>query len=145
MRRLWLSVCCSLGLLSGACSSDCVLDDDLARFAGDDATDCGSVEVGKDRSKVDACATAAFEAKHAFIARYQTQGEDSRLITAVAMSSAGKVRFFRWDSSPSGSGSPATDVQTCEDPTLDLMSGVDPGILPIGCSALGAPERICGG
>jgi hypothetical protein len=144
MKRLWLWVCCGLGVLSGACSNDCVLDDDLTRFAGDGATDCGSVEVGKDRSKVDDCATSAFEAKHAFVARYQTQGEDTRVVTAVAMNTDGQVRIFRWASSSSGSGSAVTDAQTCEEPMVGLKPG-DPSILPIGCGALAVAERTCGG
>jgi hypothetical protein len=131
------------GLAAWGCSHDCTLDDDLRLFAGDSALDCGTA--AEDRTDVDACATGAFEDGTPFFARYQQQGEDSQLLTAVAMNSTGTVKVFRWDSSPCGGGScsPVTDVQSCEGPALETMS-MDPNALPISCTSLGLAQRTCG-
>jgi hypothetical protein len=138
---------CGLGLLSCGCSSDCELDDDLRLFAGDTAVDCGTADATHDRSEIDQCAVDAFEAGTAFIARYQQQGEDSKLSTALAMNTAGRVKVFRWDSSPCGGGSscsPVTDVQSCEEPAVAAESTEDPNALPITCKSLGLAQRTCG-
>lgn len=138
-----------LGLLSLAllgCSNDCELDDDMRLFAGDGALDCGTADESHPRSDVDACVTGAFEDGQAFIARYEQQGEDSRLMTALAMNTAGKVKVFRWDSSPCGGGScsPVTDVQACEEPSLELLTSENENALPIRCGSLGLAQRVCG-
>jgi hypothetical protein len=134
-----------LGLALLGCSNECDLDDDLRRFAGDAALECGTADAAHARADVDTCATNAFDAGNAFIARYQQQGIDSKLLTAVAMNSAGKVKIFRWDSSPCGGGScsPVTDVQACEGPAVTLTTSEDPGALPFSCSSLGLAQRIC--
>ena len=136
-----------VGLLSLGCSDDCELDDDLRLFAGDSAVDCGTADATHDRGEIDQCAVDAFEAGTAFIARYQQQGEDSKLSTAVAMNTAGRVKVFRWDSSPCGGGSsctPVTDVQACEGPAVAAESAEDPNALPLTCTSLGLAQRICG-
>ena len=134
------------GLVLLGCSNDCELDDDMRLFAGDAALDCGTADESHPRSDVDECVTGAFEDGDAFIARYRQQGEDSRLVTAVAMNSAGKVKVFRWDSSPCGGGScsPVTDVQACEDPSLEMSTSADENALPIACTSLGLAQRVCG-
>lgn len=142
MRVTWLL--CLAGFAELGCSHDCALDDDLRLFAGDAALDCGTAT--DDPTDVDACATGAFADGTAFIARYQQQGDDSKLLTAVAMNSAGTVKVFRWDSSPCGGGScsPVTDVQTCEGPALATMTSENVNALPIECEALGLAQRTCG-
>lgn len=132
------------GLLG--CSNDCALDDDMRLFAGESALDCGTADKTHPRGDVDACVTGAFEDGEAFIARYQQQGEDSRLVTAVAMNTAGKVKVFRWDSAPCGGGScsPVTDVQTCEGPSLEMSTSADENALPVACTSLGLAQRVCG-
>ena len=141
-RATWLLVLA--GVLALGCSNECSLDDDLQLFAGDAALDCGTA--ADDRAKVDACVSGAFDDGTAFIARYQQQGDDSRLITAVAMNTAGTVKVFRWDSSPCGGGScsPVTDAQTCETPSLATMTSDDENALPIECKSLGLAQRTCG-
>ncbi len=136
-----------LAVLSLGCSSACTLDDDIRLFAGDGAVDCGRADPMHDRREVDQCATDAFEAERAFIARYEQQGDDSKLATAVAMNTIGKVKVFRWDGSPCGGGSscsPVTDVQSCEGPTVAAQSSDDPTALPITCDSLGLAQRTCG-
>lgn len=137
-------VALSLGPLG--CSNDCTLDDDMRLFAGDAALDCGTADESRPREDVDACASGAFKDGQAFIARYQQQGKDSRLVTAVAMNTTGQVKVFRWDSSPCGGGScsPVTDVQACEGPSLELSTSADENALPIACSSLGLAQRVCG-
>jgi hypothetical protein len=134
-----------LGLCLLGCSSDCDLDNDIRLFAGDDALDCGTADEARARADVDTCAADAFDSQNAFIARYQQQGEDSKLLVAVAMNSAGQVKIFRWDSSPCGGGScsPVTDVQACEGPTVTLRTSDDASALPISCSSLGLAQRVC--
>ena len=135
-----------LGLALLGCSSQCDLDDDVRRFAGDAALDCGTANETQGRADVDTCAISAFDDGSAFIARYQQRGIDSKLLTAVAMNSAGQVKIFRWDSSPCGGGSscsPVTDVQACEGPAVELATSEDPNALPLSCSSLGLAQRIC--
>jgi hypothetical protein len=139
----WLGL---LGLATLGCSNgDCDLNDDTRQFAGDTALDCGTAGED-DRADVDTCVAGAFEAGTAFIARYRQQGEDSVLVTAVAMNTAGKVEIFRWDSSPCGGGDcrATTDVQSCTGPSLSPMTSEDPNILPITCESLGLAQRVCG-
>jgi len=140
--RLVLATCLALG----GCKSECVLNDDVRLFAGDGARDCGSVTAADDRTDVDACVAQAFEAGGSFIARYESQGEDSRLVTAVASNSEGRIKFFQWDSAPCGGpGCDAvTDVQSCNGPSLNQEIGDDPEALPILCEDMGLPERTCG-
>ena len=145
-RVLGLFGCAALSLSLLGCANDCTLDDDMRLFAGDAALDCGTADETTPREDVDACATAAFDDGQAFIARYQQQGKDSRLVTAVAMNTAGKVKVFRWDSAPCGGGScsPVTDVQACEGPSLEMSTSSDENALPIACSSLGLAQRVCG-
>ena len=128
-----------LCLLLLGCSTECALDDDMHLFAGDGATDCGTADASHDRVEVDQCATDAFEAGKAFMARYAETGQSSKLVTAVAGNTAGKVKVFRWTDSPSA----VTDVQSCEEPSLNLETSQDPEALPINCTSLGLPQRIC--
>lgn len=141
----WLGAAGVLGLALLGCSSECDLDDDIRRFAGDGALDCGTAEDAQVRADVDTCATTAFEAGNAFMARYRQIGDDSQLLSAVAMNSAGQVKIFRWDSSPCGGGScsPVTDVQACEGPAVELATNLNANALPIGCSSLGLALRVC--
>lgn len=142
-RWLWLSSCAA----ALACSSgECELEDDLRLFAGDGAIDCGTADAAHDRTGVDQCAGDAFEAGEAFFARYERTGTDSKLLQAVAMNSVGVVKVFLWDSSPCGGGDscdPATDVQTCEEPSLRLESSEEPS-LPFDCESYGLAQRVCG-
>lgn len=142
----WLRAASLLSLALLGCSSECDLDDDMRRFAGDAALDCGTANEAEGRADVDTCATDAFDAGSAFIARYQRQGTDSKLLIAVAMNSAGQVKIFRWDSSPCGgssSCSPVTDVQACEAPVVAQATSEDPSALPISCGSLGLAQRVC--
>lgn len=145
MRGLVVAALCVSSLLG--CSSDCDLNDDLRLFAGDGAIDCGTAGTESDRAAVDECAVDAFEQGSAFIARYQQTGTDSRLITALASNTEGKLKIFRWDSAPCGGPGcdPVTDVQSCDEPSLALETSEDPSVLPISCGSLGLAERICSG
>ncbi len=143
-RCLWLSLCV---VALGCSSGDCDLQDDLRLFAGEGAIDCGTADATHDRADVDQCAFDAFEAGSPFFARYEVAGTDSKLLRAVAMNTVGVVKAFRWDSAPCGKGQacdPATDVQTCEDPSLVLESREDEAALPLECKSFGLPQRVCG-
>ena len=144
--RVWL-LASSCGLALACSSHDCQLDDDLRLFAGDDAVDCGSADATHERADIDKCAADAFEAGQPFMARYERMGVDSQVVNAVASNSDGKVKIFRWDTAPCGGPAcgPATDVQSCNGPTLNLETPADPSALPISCDTLGLPQRICDG
>ena len=135
----------SLTLVALGCASkECVLDDDLRRFAGDSALDCGVADAAHERADIDKCAAAAFDGGQPFIARYERQGPESKLMIAVASNTDGKVKIFRWDPAAcSASCSPVTDVQSCEEPSVNLETSQDPDALPINCTSLGLPQRIC--
>jgi hypothetical protein len=134
-----------IGVCTG-CSNECALDDDLRLFAGEAARDCGSVPAGGDRADVDACVAEAFDAGEPFIARYESQGVDSKVVSAVAGNTEGKVQLFQWDSAPCGGSGcdPVTDVQLCDGPTLTEETSEDPLALPISCDRIGLPQRVCG-
>jgi hypothetical protein len=143
----WLRLFCGVTALAlVGCSTKCEIDDDLRLFAGESAHDCGTADGSEARAKVDACVAAAFEGKQSFIARYPRQGEDSKLVTAVASNTAGVVKLFQWDSAPCGGPScdPVTDVQSCEKPSLTAETSEDPDALPISCESFGFAQRICG-
>jgi hypothetical protein len=128
------------------CSSTCELNDDLRLFAGDDAVDCGTADAEHTRADVDQCISDAFEAGTAFLGLYARQGTDSKLVVALARNSAGKVKIFRWDSSPCGGGdcTAVTDAQDCQEPKVSLETPQDPEALPLECESLGLAQRVCG-
>jgi hypothetical protein len=99
-----------------------------------------------DRAEVDRCVAEAFDAGEAFIARYEQQGVDSKVVTAVAADGDGNVKLFQWDSAPCGGpGCDAvTDAQSCEGPALSEETSDDPLALPITCDRVGLSQRICG-
>lgn len=132
--------------LCWACSDSCELGDDVRLFTGDSARDCGVVTPSDDRAKVDACVVEAFEAGEPFIARYERQGTDSKVIVALAANTEGKVKLFQWDSAPCGGPGcdPVTDVQSCEGPELAGETSEDPNALPLTCKDYGLPQRVCG-
>jgi len=142
IRLFWFSSLWALGCSSNAC----VLDDDLRLFAGDGALDCGTADASHDRADIDKCAADAFDGGKPFIARYARMGVDSKVVDAVGSNTDGKVKIFRWDSSPCGGDacSAVTDVQSCDGPTLNMETSSDPSALPISCASLGTPQRICG-
>ena len=128
------------------CSSECALTDDLRLFAGDRARDCGSAPARSDPAEVDTCVAEAFEAGEPFIARYERQGVDSKVVAAIASNDEGKVQLFQWDSAPCGGShcAPVTDARLCEGPALTAETSDDPRALPISCERLGLPQRVCG-
>ena len=127
------------------CQEGCVLDDDVRFFAGDGARDCGTA-AADGRAAVDGCVVEAFESGQAFIARYESVGASSQVVSVVASNTEGKVKLFRWDSAPCGGmGCEAvTDVQSCEGPALVEQSSEDPLASPIRCEELGLAQRVCG-
>ena len=128
-RRVGLAL--AAGMLLCGCKSQCVLNDDVRLFAGDAARDCGSATNADDRGDVDACVAEAFEAGEPFIARYERAGVDSKVVTAVASNSDGRIKIFQWDSAPCGGPGcdPVTDVQGCSGPSLNPDVAEDPDAL----------------
>ena len=93
---------------------------------------------------VDECAIGAFGAKQPFFARYERQGFDSQIATAVAFDGA-DMTFLFWDSSPGGSGydHPVTDSQRCVQPRVDRSTSQTWPSPPFSCASDAPNERTC--
>lgn len=136
--------------LALSCSSqepDCNLAADLQSRAGPGATDCGHAILGGSASSVDDCVIAAFNAGTAFVAQYDRQGTDSKVVFGIAGDANGNVTFLTWDGDPSGgSGSPpAITGLTCEGATPDASPSRDPFVKPpLDCSSTKSLGRTCG-
>jgi hypothetical protein len=126
-----------------ACSTDRTCDADAIalELAGTVATNCGRVAVNGDSTSTDQCVSEAFSMRHAFFARYDLRGTDSRVSRFVVGTASGKVYFLLWDSDPSGgSNAPETLGRTeCVSPRLALATG------GFTCESSGPTGRVCGG
>ena len=121
----------------------CSIEELAGDLAGQDATDCGSVGIDEDRTKIDACVVAAFEKGTPFYAVYVEQGIDSQVSNAVASDGA-NVWTLDYDSDPSGGGDVGAVVyqSTCVDPTVKDKKA-EPGHERLSCSAPGTSTKIC--
>jgi len=72
--------------------------------AGPHAIDCGHLDVAEDRSGVNSCIDRAAKAHSPFIARYEVQGIDSRVMEGIAANDKGEFFRLMYDSDPGGGG-----------------------------------------
>ena len=90
-------------LAAMGCSSECDLTEGAPRESpGNGAMDCGHAVLGTDASAVDACVVSAFTGGMPFMAQYDRQGSDPRVVFGVAGDVQGAVTFLLWDGDPSG-------------------------------------------
>ena len=82
-----------------------LLDTRLQDFAGEGATDCGHVAVGKDPDTTTDCVLKAAAEKRPFFARYDLMGIDSQVAGAITGDEKGKVYAIKYDSAGWTSGS----------------------------------------
>ena len=92
----------------------------LLDSVGEQATNCGKVNIGDSPYDVNTCVSDSFIINIAFYAVYIQQGTDSQVASAFTMNSNGVVEYWSYDSDISGgsnSGSRVTST-VCENPTL---------------------------
>jgi hypothetical protein len=146
MRALTVLVLAALSSLS--CSEDeCELEPQLRQRAGRGAKDCGHVPLGASADSVDQCVVEAFRSQQAFVARYDRQGTDSRVVSGLAGDAQGNVSFLLWDSDPSGGSgaSPVISGGTCPNVSVDESSTRDPATSPpLMCDSEMTLVRTCG-
>jgi hypothetical protein len=145
-----LALVLACGLAAGACGSSaspCDLDALLRRRAGAGAVDCGHVAVGAPTAATDQCVGAQLAQGHAFYARYDVQGIDSRAMLGALRDGAGKVSVLHWDSDPSGgaqSGARVTEIGCTGDPPLQTRLTQPAAVTPLSCTVAGPSSLACG-
>lgn len=92
----------------------------LLDSVGEQAINCGKVNIGDSPYDVNTCVSDSFIINIAFYAVYIQQGTDSHVASAFTMNSSDVVEYWSYDSDISGgsnSGSRVTST-VCENPTL---------------------------
>jgi hypothetical protein len=143
-KLLWV-----LGLLGMvACSrKECDLVSQLRSRAGAGAVDCGYAVLNGNPQPVDGCVLDSFAAKVAFVARYDRQGIDSKVVFGIAGDTQGVVTFLLWDSDPSGgSGAdPVVSGTNCVGPAPDLSANRNSYTTPpLTCTSSASLGQTCG-
>ena len=106
--------------------------DEVSQSAGDDAVDCGVVEIGESEVSTNTCVAEAFINGEAFYAVYELQGIDSSVGAALSADGEGEVLQWEYDSNPTGgvaAGSSEIDSTVCVD--AELSGSVDSGYADI--------------
>lgn len=145
--RLKLATIALAGVAIAGCASPCDLAAGLAARAGDGAKNCGHATFGSDASAVDACVIDAFQGGTPFVAQYDRQGTDSKVVFGMAGDAHGAVTFLTWDGDPSGgSGAdPVISGLVCLTPSVDPSPTRDPGLAaPLTCASSVSLGRTCG-
>jgi hypothetical protein len=134
-------------LLVPSCGRKCDLEEEVKRRSASGAIDCGHVELGADRSAVDACVVDAFRGMKAFYARYEARGTDSHVVHGVLGSVTGLVTLLVYDGDPGGGGGdgrPVITANTCEESRLIAdLSGRPEATPPFECGSVKDLGRIC--
>lgn len=106
--------------------------DEVSQSAGDDAVDCGIVEIGESEVSTNTCVAEAFINGEAFYSIYELQGVDSSVGGALSGDAEGEVLQWEFDSNPTG-GVPASSSEiestVCVD--AELSGSVDTGYAEI--------------
>lgn len=72
--------------------------------AGNDAIDCGQVEISSSQLSANTCAADSFLKQAPFFAIYKLRGIDSSFASGIAVGKDNIVYFLFFDSDPSGGG-----------------------------------------
>ncbi len=141
-----LLILSALSLMS--CGEDsCKLEPQLQQRAGRGAKDCGHVALGASAASVDECVVEAFRSQQPFVAQYDRQGFDSRIVFGLAGDAQGNVTFLLWDSDPSGGSGDSAVISggTCADVSVDESTTRDPATSPpLLCDSAMTNTRTCG-
>jgi hypothetical protein len=131
----------------GSSAPACDLDALLRRRAGAGAVDCGRAAIGGPTADVDQCVVDQSAQGHAFYARYDVQGIDSRASLGALRDGAGQVSVLLWDSDPSGggnSGARVTETACSGDPPLQTHLSQPAAASVVFCTEAGAGSLACG-
>jgi len=137
----------AVAIVAAGCSRTCELKAGLNARAGGGATDCGHAVLGADASSVDACVITAFESHMAFVAQYDRQGIDSKVVFGIAGDIHGTVTFLLWDGDPSGGSGvdPVISGDVCVAPSVDSSPTRDPFMTPpLTCMLTTSLGQTCG-
>jgi hypothetical protein len=148
-RALALALAASGGLFAGCGSSGtaCDLDAWLRQRAGAGAVSCGRVAVGASTADVDRCIADQTSAGHAFYARYDVQGIDSRVALGALRDAAGRASVLQWDSDPSGGGNAGARIieAVCSgDPPIQTPTTRPGAAIAISCTVVVDSRLACG-
>ena len=142
----WFLLVSAVVMVAG-CSTKCELNAGLSARAGNGAADCGHAALGGDASAVDACVVTAFKNGVAFVAQYDRQGTDSKVVFGIAGDAHGTVTFLLWDGDPSGGSgaAPVISGDLCLGPSVNSTQGRDPSTTPpLTCASSTSLGRTCG-
>lgn len=106
--------------------------------AGRNATDCGIVAIGGDRSEANCCILSHYSQALPAFAVYRFQGTDSFVASAVAVDGQRSVTNFGFDSDPNGGGrsdNGRITSRACRNPQPAANACSDPDGLPFECSS----------
>lgn len=126
------------------CGSRCTIESAIAaEEVSGDRVDCGSVPLDEDASQTNGCVVDAVETGKAFVARYQIQGIDSRLITAFVGDENGQVVRLEYDGSPGGLNSwEYVSRSKCDRPQL-ADTNLSADSLPLECDSWVGEQMAC--
>jgi hypothetical protein len=142
--------CAAVACLAAACGSSgsaCDLDAFLRQRAGAGAVSCGRVAVGASTAAADQCIADQTAASHAFYARYDVQGIDSRVALGAVRDAAGRSAVLQWDSDPSGGGNAGARIleMVCDgDPPIQTSATRPGGAVEIACTVVVDSRLACG-
>ena len=91
--------------------------------AGNNAIDCGFVNINENQLKTNTCITASFVNKLSFYSFYQFQGNDSIGGKAIFSDKNNSLYFWDFDSDPMGQGRPDNGRITKEECLNAAFSG----------------------
>jgi hypothetical protein len=79
------------------------------------------------------------------VARYDRQGDDSKVVFGVAGDIQGKVTFLVWDSDPSGGSNAGAVISgdLCVGPSVDSSGTRDASAPPLTCISTTSLGRTC--
>lgn len=138
---------CGLAAGCGSSGSACDLDAFLRQRAGAGAVSCGRVAVGAPTAAADQCIAEQIAAGHAFYARYDVQGIDSRVALGALRDDAGRSAVLQWDSDPSGGGNAGARIleTVCDgDPPIRTLATRPGAALEISCTVVVDSRLACG-
>lgn len=101
--------------------------DEVSASSGDEAVDCGIVEIGASDVDANTCVAQAFVDGQSFFSVYELQGFDSNVGAALSGDSDGKVFRWTYDSNPSGATGSSSEIDTTECVDAELSGSLDSG------------------
>ncbi len=143
---IWAAVA-GVGAGCGSSAGGCDLDALLRQRAGAGAVNCGRVAVGAPTAAVDQCIADQLAQGHAFYARYDVQGIDSRASLGASRDAGGHASVLMSDSDTSGggnSGARITETNCSGDPPIQTRLDQPGAVTPVFCNVGDQGSLACG-